>query len=72
MGRIVGRAVPNIGILLLAALLASGIHAQESGDIPEPQSSVIMPMATEALLLDATRIDEKIVAVGDFGETAER
>ncbi|MGD8734954.1 MAG: YCF48-related protein [Gammaproteobacteria bacterium] len=67
MGRIVGRVVPNIGILLLAALLSSGIHAQESGDIPEPQSSVIMPMATEALLLDATRIDEKIVAVGDFG-----
>ena len=52
MGRIVGRVVPNIGILLLAALLSSGIHAQESGDIPEPQSSVIMPMATEALLLE--------------------
>jgi photosystem II stability/assembly factor-like uncharacterized protein len=67
MGRIVGRAVPNIGIFLLAALFASGIHAQESGDIPEPQPSAIMPMATEALLLDATRIDEKIVAVGDFG-----
>ncbi len=67
MGRIVGRAVPNIGILLLTALLACGIHAQESGDIPEPQPSAMVPMATEALLLDATRVEGKIVAVGDFG-----
>jgi photosystem II stability/assembly factor-like uncharacterized protein len=67
MGRIVGRDVPSIGILLLTALLASGIHAQESGDVPEPEPSAIVPLATEALLLDATQIDDKIVAVGDFG-----
>lgn len=73
MSRTISPAAALAGILLMliAGLAAPGrVAAQESdvsGDVPEPQESAIMPLATKALLLDATRIGEKIVAVGDFG-----
>lgn len=70
MGRTVTRAVPLVGVLgLLAGSLTPGHHAwaQDAADAPETEYSAIVPMATKALLLDAAKVDGRIVAVGDYG-----
>jgi len=68
MGRIAKGLTPLLGTLLLAGSLTGGVAlAQETADVPEDEYAAVLPMAAKALLLDAMRVDGKIVAVGDFG-----
>lgn len=70
MGRIGSRFAPLAGTLLcLSAVMAPlpGAGAQDVGAVPADDYSDPAPLATQALLLDATSVDGRLVAVGDHG-----
>jgi photosystem II stability/assembly factor-like uncharacterized protein len=69
MSRIVSFPVSVIPRFLLAIILPlTGViaWAQEAAD-PAPDMAAILPLADQALLLDATTADGRTVAVGDHG-----
>jgi photosystem II stability/assembly factor-like uncharacterized protein len=69
MGRIGSRIASLVGILLClsgALVPMSGVTAQDAA-VPEDDYSDFAPLATQALLLDATSVDGRLVAVGDHG-----
>lgn len=64
----------TLPVLLLAALLAAGQAAPQTGGgascaeaVPEDQWSVLAPLATSSLMLDLARVDDALIAVGDRG-----
>lgn len=53
--------------LLCFATAAGALAAEEYPPVPEPGKTFIAPLATEALLLDGTAVDGRLVVVGAHG-----
>lgn len=70
MSRIVSLRVSMTMRFLLATFLSLtvfGAWAQAPAEVPDKEHAAILPLADRALLLDATTVDGRTVAVGDHG-----
>lgn len=69
MGQIGSRIAPLSGavLCLYGVLMSLPASSQDAGTVPEDDYSDPAPLASQALLLDATSVDGRLVAVGDRG-----